>query len=99
MPAIAVLGNGLNMIYPKENRSLEKKIIDSGAVLISECHFEQRPSKYTFPQRDRIIAGMSDVTIIVESPLKGSSMITAELASSYSREVMEFPNTIDKNGL
>ena len=58
--------------------------------------FEQRPRRHFKGQN---YAGMSDVTIIVESPLKGSSMITAELASSYSREVMEFPNTIDKNGL
>ena len=99
VPTIAVLGHGLNMIYPKENRSLAKKIIDSGGALISEFHFEQRPNKYTFPQRNRIIAGMSDVTIVVESPLKGGSMITAELANSYSREVMAFPNAIDKNGL
>ena len=78
---------------------MAKKIIDSGGALISEFHFEQRPNKYTFPQRNRIIAGMSDVTIVVESPIKGGSMITAELANSYSREVMAFPNAIDKNGL
>lgn len=99
MPAIAVLGHGLNMIYPKENRSLAKEIINSRGALISEFHFEQRPNKYSFPQRNRIIAGIADVTIVVESPIKGGSMITAELANSYSREVMAFPNSIDKNRL
>lgn len=99
VPTIAVLGHGLNMIYPKENRSLAKEIIDSRGALISEFHFEQRPNKYSFPQRNRIIAGIADVTIVVESPIKGGSMITAELANSYSREVMAFPNSIDKNRL
>jgi len=94
VPTIAVLGHGLNMIYPKENRSLAKKIITSGGGLISEFYFEKRPNKYSFPQRNRIIAGMADVTLIVESPLKGGSMITAELANSYSREVMAVPNAI-----
>lgn len=97
VPTIAILGHGLNMIYPKENRTLARKIIKSGGGLISEFYFEKRPNKYSFPQRNRIIAGMADVTLIVESPLKGGSMITAELANSYSREVMAFPNAI--NGL
>lgn len=98
VPTAAVLGHGLNMIYPTENRSLAKEIIRKGGALISEFHFNQKPNKYTFPQRNRIIAGMADVTIVVESPLKGGSMITAELANSYSREVMAFPNSIVKNG-
>ena len=99
VPTCAVLGHGLNMIYPTGNRSLAKEIITSGGALISEFHFNQKPSKYTFPQRNRIIAGMADVTIVVESPLKGGAMITAELANSYSREVMAFPNAVVKNGL
>ena len=99
VPTIAVLGHGLNMIYPRENRSLAKEIIASGGALISEFHFNQKPNKYSFPQRNRIIAGMADATVVVESPLKGGSMITAGIANSYSREVMAFPNSIAQNGL
>jgi len=99
VPTIAILGHGLKMIYPKKNRPLAKEIITSGGALISEFHFNQKPSKYTFPQRNRIIAGMADATIVVESPLKGGSMITARLANSYSREVMAFPNSITQNEL
>ena len=99
VPTIAILGHGLKMIYPRENRTLAKEIIASGGALISEFHFNQKPSKYTFPQRNRIIAGVADATIVIESPLKGGSMITARLANSYSREVMAFPNSITQNDL
>ena len=99
VPTIAILGHGLKMIYPRENRTLAKEIIASGGALISEFHFNQKPTKYTFPQRNRIIAGVADATIVIESPLKGGSMITARLANSYSREVMAFPNSIIQDDL
>lgn len=91
---LAVLGHGLNMIYPQHNRTLAKNIVEEGGGLLTEFNFEERPNKYTFPQRNRIIAGISDATIVIESPLKGGAMITAELANGYSREVMAFPNSI-----
>lgn len=90
----AILGHGLQMIYPSKNRILAKKILDSGGALISEFDYQKKPNKYSFPQRNRIIAGMSDVTVIIESGIKGGGMITAELANNYAREVMAFPNAI-----
>ena len=96
---LAVLGHGLQMIYPYQNRLLAKEIIQAGGGLLSEFHCTQTPYKYSFPQRNRIIAGLADVTIVIESPLKGGAMITAELANSYSREVMAIPNSIMNKAL
>lgn len=96
---LAVLGHGLQMIYPRQNRLLAKNILKAGGGLLSEYHCKQTPNKYSFPQRNRIIAGLADVTIVIESPLKGGAMITAELANSYSREVMAIPNSIMNESL
>jgi DNA processing protein len=94
VPTAAILGHGLQMIYPQENRQTAKRIIDSGGALISEFDYRKKPSKYTFPQRNRIIAGMADITVVIESAMKGGSMITAELANGYSRDVMACPNSM-----
>ncbi len=93
---IAVLGCGADIIYPPENANLYKKITNSGAV-ISEFPLGTRADKQTFPIRNRIIAGMSLATVIVESDIRGGSMITARLAAEQGRDVFAVPGRIDSN--
>ena len=92
---VAVLGNPLNCIYPSTHRHTAEKIINNGA-LISEYSSQSPTLKVNFVARNRIVAGMSDATIIVESKEKGGSLITAALASDYSREVFALPGDINR---
>lgn len=92
---VAVLGNPLNSIYPSTHRSTANKIIDNGA-LISEYSSQSPMLKVNFVARNRIVAGMSDATVIVESKEKGGSLITASLAADYSREVFALPGNVDR---
>lgn len=94
VPTIAVLGHGLDRIYPSQNRSLAKNILEKGA-LITEFLPGTRPDRENFPKRNRIVAGMSDATIVVESKISGGSLITAYLAFSYDRDVFAFPGNIN----
>ena len=92
---VAVLGNPLNSIYPSTHRHTAEKITDNGA-LISEYSSQSPTLKVNFVARNRIVAGMSDATVIVESKEKGGSLITAALASDYSREVFALPGNVDR---
>ena len=94
LQTVGVLGNSLDRIYPNSNRSLAEKMLENGGLL-SEFESGTQPDRMNFPQRNRIVAGMSDVTIVVESGVKGGSMITARLATSYNRDVAAFPGPID----
>ncbi len=96
LPTVGVLGHGLDRIYPFENRSLAKEMIKSGGLL-TEFPYKTKSEKFNFPIRNRIIAGMSDVIVVVETDVKGGSMITAELANSYNKDVFAFPGLITKN--
>lgn len=94
LPTVAVVAHGLNMIYPANHRNLAKKILNSGGAIISEYPFGIKPFKPNFLARNRIVAALSDVTMVIESALKGGAMSTANFAFSYSREVMALPGKI-----
>jgi len=91
---IAVLGGGISRIYPKEHVGLAGRIIENGA-LISEYHPLMEPNKGTFPQRNRIVAGMSIGVLVVEAPRKSGAMITARLAYEQGRELFAVPGNVD----
>ncbi len=94
IPTIAVLGNGLHTIYPASNKRLSDRILESGGSLVSEFDFDTGPDRMNFPARNRIIAGMVDAVLVAESALKGGSIITAHIASSYNRDIFAIPGTI-----
>jgi DNA processing protein len=90
LPTVGVLAHGLDTIYPSQHKTLAREMLQQGGLL-TEFASNVAPDKYNFPKRNRIVAGMADATIVVETGNKGGSMITAGLASSYNREVFAFP--------
>jgi len=92
---IAVLGNGIDVVYPKSNENLYARIKNEGLIL-SEYFPGTRPARYTFPYRNRIIAGLSEKTIVVEASKKSGSLITARYALDYGREVLAVPGDITR---
>jgi len=94
LTTVGVLGHGLDQIYPSEHANLAKDMIKHGGGLLTEFRSSTTPDKHNFPTRNRIVAGMSDATIVVESGIKGGSMVTAELANGYNKDVFAFPGKI-----
>ena len=94
MPTIGVLGHGLDRIYPAAHRELAAKMLKNGGLL-TEFLPGSNPDRENFPKRNRIIAGMADVTIVVEASIKGGALITAEIANSYNRDVYAFPGRVN----
>ena len=90
----AVLAHGLHTIYPPVNRNLARKILDEGGCLLTEQIGGTEPDRENFPKRNRIVAGMIDCLIVVESAAKGGALITAEIANTYDRDVFAFPGKI-----
>lgn len=92
---VAVLGNGLDMIYPKENIELANAIIRRGGAIISEYPCGTNPDKMNFPARNRIISGMSNGIIVIEAKEKSGTLITVDFALEQGREVFVVPGNIN----
>lgn len=93
LPTVGVLAHGLDTIYPPQHRALAKEILLNGGLL-TEFPRNTKPDKHNFPKRNRIVAGMADATIVIETQVKGGSMITAELAYNYNRDVFAVPGKL-----
>jgi DNA processing protein len=92
---IAVLGNGLNVIYPPENQKLYQEILNHNGVIISEYEANFQPQLWTFPQRNRLVAGLSTLgVLIIEAGEKSGSLITARLAREQGKKVFAVPGPI-----
>lgn len=91
---VAVLGHGLARIYPPSNAGLAREIIEQGGLLLSEFPLDVAPDRYTFPARNRIIAGLSRGVLIVEAGPESGALITADLAIDYGREAFAVPGSI-----
>lgn len=94
LATVGVVAHGLNMIYPSAHRDLARKIVYQGGALVSEYPFGSKPYRQRFLERNRIVAALSDVTVVAESDIKGGAMSTANTAFSYSRDVMALPGRI-----
>jgi DNA processing protein len=94
MPTIAVLGHGLNRLYPAQHKSTAQKMLAYGG-LVTEFKSSDKFEPQNFPKRNRIVAGLADATIVVESAESGGALITAEIADSYGRDVFAIPGRAD----
>jgi DNA processing protein len=90
---LGVLGHGLDRIYPIQNKTLAKQLITKGGLL-TEFMSDTIPDKQNFPKRNRIVAGICDAVLVIESGIKGGSLITAELANSYNKDVFAIPGRL-----
>lgn len=90
----AVLAHGLHTIYPHVNVNLARRILEEGGCLLTEQISGTDPDKENFPKRNRIVAGMIDCLIVVESASKGGALITADIANAYDREVFAVPGRL-----
>ncbi|HOY03770.1 MAG TPA: DNA-processing protein DprA [Saprospiraceae bacterium] len=90
VPNIGILGHGLGSIYPSQHRSIALKMLENGGLLTEYIH-SAKPDREHFPMRNRIIAGMCDALIVIETAASGGSMISAQLASDYGRDLFAIP--------
>ncbi|WP_051633118.1 DNA-processing protein DprA [Thermonema rossianum] len=94
IPTAAVLAGGLNQIYPPDHIKIAKIILKNSGLLLTESPPYTQTHPALFPARNRIIAGLSDVVVVVEARKKGGALITARLANDYNREVMAVPGSV-----
>ncbi|TCD00412.1 DNA-processing protein DprA [Pedobacter psychroterrae] len=94
IPTVGILAHGLDRIYPPIHHPVAQKMLLNGGLL-TEFPLNTTPEKENFPKRNRIIAGLSDATIVVEATAKGGALITADIANSYNRDVYAFPGRVN----
>ena len=94
LQTVGILGHGMDIIYPSKHQSLANSMQKNGGIL-TEFKQETPVHKHNFPKRNRIVAGMADATIVIETAVKGGSMITADLAFHYNRELFAVPGRIN----
>ncbi len=99
LPTVGVLAHGLDRLYPAAHRKTAIEMLENGALL-TEFPSGTNPDRHNFVKRNRIVAGMADAVVVVESPEKGGSLITADIANSYYRDVFAVPGrATDKNSI
>lgn len=94
LPTVGVLAHGLDRLYPAQHKSVANQMIEKGALL-SDFKSRTNPDRENFPKRNRIVAGISDLTIVIESSKKGGSLITAHIANDYNRDVFALPGRLE----
>lgn len=96
LATVAVPGSGLadDVLYPPANRHTAEKILEAGGALVSEFEPDFRATPYSFPQRNRVMAGLSDAVLVIEAEAKSGTLITAKLATGYNRDVLAVPGSI-----
>ncbi|PKP51271.1 MAG: DNA-protecting protein DprA [Bacteroidetes bacterium HGW-Bacteroidetes-12] len=94
LSTVAALAHGLDRIYPNQHGIIAKQMQENGGI-ISEFKHETNPDRENFPKRNRIVAGLADLTIVIESSKKGGSLITADLANQYNRDVFALPGRLN----
>jgi DNA processing protein len=94
--AVAVLGSGVDVVYPAENRSLYERILKAGGAVVSEYEPGTPPDRWRFPARNRIIAAMSAAVVVVEANETGGALITARLGAEIGRPVFVVPGDVDR---
>jgi len=97
METIGVLAHGLDRIYPPQNRKLAERMLEQGGLL-TEFLSQSKPDRENFPKRNRIVAGMCDAVVVVESDKRGGAIITAGLGNSYNRDVFAVPGKVGDDG-
>jgi DNA processing protein len=95
LKTVGVLGHGLSTIAPQSHRYLAQEMLENGGGLLSEHYYDDQPQPENFPKRNRIVAGLSDALIIIESAKRGGALITAELAWGYNREILALPGRVN----
>ena len=94
LKTVGVLAHGLDKIYPAQNKSLAKEMLTHGGLL-TDFRSGTKPDRQNFPSRNRIVAGICDALIVIESSIKGGSLISAELANSYNKDVFAIPGRVN----
>ena len=97
LPTVGVLAHGLDLLYPPQHRTLAGEMIQHEGALLTEFISSTQPDRHHFPARNRIVAGMCDAVVVIETGERGGSLITAELANGYNRDVFAFPGRINDN--
>jgi DNA processing protein len=93
-PTVAVVGRGLDAVYPRENTALAQEIVERQGAVVTDLPIGTPPLKHNFPRRNRILSGLSVGTLVVEAALQSGSLITARLAADHGREVFAIPGSI-----
>jgi DNA processing protein len=93
---VAVFGSGIDVVYPRSNRGLHRRLLDGSGLVLSEFPPGTRPDAWRFPTRNRVIAGMSDVILVVEASERGGALITARIALDYGVPVYAVPGDVDR---
>ncbi|GAB4406156.1 MAG: DNA-processing protein DprA [Microscillaceae bacterium] len=96
LPTVGVLASGIDVVYPAAHKQTVVQMIEAGGGIVSESRLGTKPDAPRFPARNRIIAGMADMVLVIEAKEKGGALITAEVANDYLREVMAVPGDLHR---